>query len=64
MKNAAAILSEIESLVHDGFTGHVTLHCEAGQILRFEIGETRKPGRPRTVDLVEERSPARAGRRD
>jgi len=47
------LFREIEQLLDGGFTGQITLHCNQGQIPRYTIEETRKPGAERVVSKRE-----------
>lgn len=57
--NADLFRELAELLQGDGFTGQVVLHCNQGQVLKYEVSQVRRPGgeHPRRQDVSETRPP-------
>jgi len=34
---------ELDELLDDGFSGQVVLHCSEGQIVKYDIKQTKRP---------------------
>jgi hypothetical protein len=55
MNPLEALFRELEEILEPGFTGQLTLHCNEGQVLKYEVNETRRPGQRERVLLTEGR---------
>jgi hypothetical protein len=50
-----ALFRELEEILEPGFTGQLTLHCNGGRVLKYDVNETRRPGHREQVTLSEGR---------
>jgi len=52
--NGDSFWRELEEILADDFHGQIILHCNAGQVRRYEVRQTKLP-RTGSVDITEQR---------
>lgn len=41
------LFRELEQILDGGFTGDIVLHCQFGEVKKYNVNEVRKPGMER-----------------